>query len=206
MFVDEGVCGVRKTLHSNLASLVTDETSVRTLNIILDIVKNTCANPAAHNALVSLLDAVTDVTTNEVVAKTLGDLLHVARKVLKEPEFRVVWQEVMKGLNMLFNNAKKIESLLDMVFTNITELMHSENFDTNFENVVTNFIPLLRYQNLPLMGLVGKMLTMGGKHTGRSQFDKATHSRVYSNHSGRNDHGRSKQRRFDGHTTGNVRQ
>lgn len=151
------MCDVKYHLHEDLASVLADPVGLKTLNEARESTKNICMDPRAHNAIVDLLDVVTSITTDPNVSATLGRALYWTRKALKEKNFRVVWLEEMKGLNMLFDNVNAVRPLVDTVLDMTARVLRSDDFDSSFDSVVKTLAPAL--------GMVGnnKILSLAAR-------------------------------------------
>lgn len=137
-FFGQDSCDIKYHLHENLASILENNVGIEIINELRQNIKDICLDPKAHNAIVTLTDSVTDVTTNTNVSQTLGNIFYWARKIMKDPNFRIVWHETMKGVNMCFDKLPVTSQLTDTALNNLNLLLTHPKFDTTFESVIEN--------------------------------------------------------------------
>ncbi|XP_026818101.1 uncharacterized protein LOC113557026 [Rhopalosiphum maidis] len=145
-FFGQNSCDVKYNLHEKLASVINDEVGIDLVNELRQHVKNVCLDPKAHNAIVSLADGIIDVTTNTNVSQTLGNVFYWARKIMKDPNFRSVWHESMKGVNMCFDNIDVTNQITETLLNNLTLLLNHPKFDTTFEAVIKNLSKVINFR------------------------------------------------------------
>jgi len=145
-FIGQDTCDIKYNLHENLASALTNNVSVELLNELRQNVKDICLDPKAHNAIVALLDGIMDVTTDPNVSQSLGNVFYWARKVMKDPNFRVVWNENMKGVNMCFDNMALTRQITDTLIDNLVLLLNKPQFDSTFESVIKNLSKVINFR------------------------------------------------------------
>jgi hypothetical protein len=129
-----------------LAAVLNDEVGIDLINELRQQVKNACLDPKAHNAIVSLTDGITDLTTNTNISQTLGNIFYWARKIMKDPNFRSVWHESMKGVNMSFDNIDVTSQITETLLNNLTLLLNHPKFDTTFETVIKNLSKVINFR------------------------------------------------------------
>lgn len=145
-FFGQNACDVKYHLHENLASVLENDIGIEVINELRQNLKDICLDPKAHNSIVSLIDAVTDVTLNTNVSQTLGNIFYWARKVMKDPNFRIVWHESMKGVNMSFDKLPATRQITDMLLNNLNVLLTQPEFDTAFESVIDNIYKIVNFR------------------------------------------------------------
>lgn len=145
-FLGQDTCDIKYHLHENLASVLTNSAGVELLNDLRQNAKDICLDPKAHNALVAMFDGIVDVTTDTNVSQALGNIFFWARKIMKDPNFRIVWHENMKGINMCFNHIALVRKITDTLLDNLDLLLKNPNFDSTFESVVKNLAKVLNFR------------------------------------------------------------
>ncbi|XP_060847390.1 uncharacterized protein LOC132926967 [Rhopalosiphum padi] len=145
-FFGQNSCDVKYNLHEKLAAVLNDEVGIDLINELRQQVKNACLDPKAHNAIVSLTDGITDVTTNTNISQTLGNVFYWARKIMKDPNFLSVWHESMKGANMCFDNIDITIQITETLLNNLTLLLNHPKFDTTFETVIKNLSKVINFR------------------------------------------------------------
>ncbi|KAE9533246.1 hypothetical protein AGLY_009287 [Aphis glycines] len=145
-FFGQDSCDVKYHLHENLASILENDVGIEAINELRQNLKDICLNPKAHNSIVFLADTITDVTTNTNVSQTLGNVFYWARKIMKDPKFRVVWHESMKGVNMCFDKLPFTKLITDVVLNNFNLLLAHPKFDTEFETVINNISKVINFR------------------------------------------------------------
>jgi len=145
-FFGKNSCDVKYNLHEKLASVINNEVGIDLINELRQHAKNICLDPKAHNAIVSLTDGITDVTTNTNISQTLGNVFYWARKIMKDRNFRSVWHEVMKGTNMCFDNFDLTSQITETLLNNLTLMLNHPKFDTTFESVINNLSKVINFR------------------------------------------------------------
>jgi len=145
-FLGQDSCDIKYHLHENLASILENDVGIAAINEVRQNLKDICLDPKAHNSIVSLADAITDVTTNTNVSQTLGNVFYWARKIMKDPNFRIVWHESMTGVNMCFEKLPFTKQITDVVLNNFNLLLTHPKFDTEFETVIKNISKLINFR------------------------------------------------------------
>ena len=154
-FFRQNSCDIKYNLHEKLASVLSDEVGIDLINELRQNIKNICLDPKAHNAIVSLTDGITDVTTNTNISQTLGNIFYWARKIMKDPNFRIVWHETMKGVNMSFDNIEVTRQITDTLLDKLTLLLNHPKFDTTFEPVIQNLSKVIHFRKNIMSKAVG---------------------------------------------------
>jgi len=167
-FFGQNECDIKYNLHQNLASVLDSEIGRDLINQLRQNANDICLDPKAHNAIVSLTDGITDVTTNTNVSQTLGNIFYWARKIMKNPNFRLIWHETMQGVNMSFNNLPATKQITDTLLNNLTLLLNHPQFDTAFEPVVENISKVLNLRKNLMFKAASAFLPKSGRETRRS--------------------------------------
>ncbi|KAL4154254.1 hypothetical protein QTP88_002079 [Uroleucon formosanum] len=145
-FVGEDICDIKYNFHENLSSVLTDKVGLELLNELRQNIKDICLDQKSHNAIIALLDGIVDVTTDDNVSQSLGNIFYWARKAMKDPNYRIVWHQNMKGINMCFDNIKVTRQITGTLFDNLTLLLNHPKFDSTFESVVNNLSKMINFR------------------------------------------------------------
>lgn len=166
---DQDVCDVRVRFHEDLAGALTDTTSVHLLDQLRRELASICLDPKAHDGVIVLLDAVTDLTTDVNVSRSMSKSFYWARRAIKDPGFRNVWNETMKGVNSVFDRADRARTTVNTLFDNLTRLFDDPNFDARFEPVATNIGHMVNMPKKFLYSTVSRIVpkSASAKHDGR---------------------------------------
>ncbi|XP_025205843.1 uncharacterized protein LOC112602121 [Melanaphis sacchari] len=162
-FTGQNVCDIKYHFHENLASVITDDVGIKLINELRQNYKNICLDPMAHNSIVSLVDGIIDMTTNTNVSQTLGNTFYWARKIMKDPKFRAVWHETMKGVNMSLDNFEVTQQVTDTLFDQLSALLNHPKFDSTFESVVKNLSMLINFRK-NMFSKAGSFLSKQKRH------------------------------------------
>lgn len=168
-FIGQDTCDIKYQLHENLSSVLTSQAGVELLNELRQNVKDICLDPKSHNAIVALLDGVMDVTTDPNVSQSLGNIFYWARKIMKDPNFRIVWHENMKGVNMFFNNIAVTRQITDTIIDNLSLLLNNPNFDSTFESVIQNLSKMFNFHKSIMYKAAGALFSKPKTPTSRSK-------------------------------------
>jgi len=139
--------------------VLTSDVGVDLLNDLRQNIKEICLDPKAHNALVSLFDGIIDVTTDPNVSQSLGNIFYWARKIMKDPNFRIVWHENMKGINMSFDNLEVTRQVTDSLIDNLGLLLNNPRFDSTFEDVIQNLSKMINIRKNIVYGAAGALFS-----------------------------------------------
>ncbi|XP_060859449.1 uncharacterized protein LOC132936705 [Metopolophium dirhodum] len=169
-FIGQDTCDIKYNLHENLASMLTNSAGVELLNELRQNIKDICLDPKAHNAIVALLDGVMDVTTDTNVSQSLGNIFYWARKIMKDPKFRVVWHENMKGVNMCFDNIAVTRQITDTLIDNLVLLLNNPQFDSTFESVIKNLSKVINFRKNIMFKAAGALFSKPAAPKSRSNF------------------------------------
>ncbi|XP_001951405.1 uncharacterized protein LOC100166545 [Acyrthosiphon pisum] len=169
-FFGQDTCDIKYQLHENLASVLTNSAGVELLNELRQNIKDICLDPKAHNAIVALLDGVMDVTTDTNVSQSLGNIFYWARKVMKDPNFRIVWHENMKGVNMCFDNIEVTRQITDTIMDNLVLLLNHPKFDSTFESVIKNLSKVINFRKNIMYKAAGALFSKPAGPTPRPSF------------------------------------
>ncbi|XP_015376101.1 PREDICTED: uncharacterized protein LOC107170486 [Diuraphis noxia] len=140
-------CDIKYHLHENLASVLSNPVGVRILNNLRQSTHDICMDPKAHNGLVSLYDGIINLTTDTNISLTLGNIFFWVRKIMKNPNFRIIWHNNMKGLNMVFDNLDVVRQITKTIFDNLELILRSPHFDSTFDMKVQNLSNLQKLSN-----------------------------------------------------------
>lgn len=86
---------------------------------------------------------------------------------MKDANFRVVWHESMKGVNMSFDNLTVAWQITDTLLNNLNLLLNHPKFDTAFELVIENISKMINLRR-NFMFNAASVLILKGRQTKRS--------------------------------------
>lgn len=161
-FDGQDTCDIKYHLHENLATVLTNPLGVDVLNNLRQNVYNICLDPKAHNGAVGLFDGIIDLTTDTNVSQTLGNTFFWARKIMMNPNFRTVWHENMKGINMVFDNLDVSTQVTETVFDNLELILRNPKFNSTFEKMMQNLSKLLKFRNNVVLKAAGSLFSRRG--------------------------------------------
>ncbi|KAL5238804.1 hypothetical protein ACI65C_006214 [Semiaphis heraclei] len=161
-FDDPETCDIKYLLHENLATVLTNPSGVDILNNLRQNVYDICVDPVAHNGAVGLFDGIINLTTDVNVSKTMEEIFSWARKIMKNPNFRTVWHENMKGINMVFDNLDVATQITDTAFDNFNLILRHPNFNTTFDKMMQNLNKLLKFRNNIVFKTAGALFSKQG--------------------------------------------
>lgn len=130
------MCDIQYHLHENAAKVLQNDVGLRTLNELRQNAENMLLDPAVHNSLVSLMDTMVEVGTNPNFLETLNNVFYWVHQLVHDNQFRLVWSETMKGVQMMFDNHAIARQVGDALFDNVEKLLHSEYFDSSYDAVL----------------------------------------------------------------------
>lgn len=134
-------------MHENLATILQNPVGLGILDDSRQNLLNICVDPHAHNAIIGLLDGITDVATNPDVSQTIGNMFFWTRKVIKGREFQKAWLQAMVGVNRLFNHEKAAKRAVRALLDGSEKLLKCDQFDDKFEKVVEKLAQIISLKN-----------------------------------------------------------
>ncbi|XP_022166372.1 uncharacterized protein LOC111030941 [Myzus persicae] len=171
-FFGQDVCDIKYHLHENLATVLKSDVGVDLLNDLRQNINDICLDPKAHNALISMFNGIIDVTTDQNVSQSLGNIFYWARKIMKDPNFRMVWHENMKGVNMCFDNLAVTRQITDTTIEKLGLLLRAPSFDSTFENVIKNLSKVINFRKNFMYGAAGALFSKPSSPVKRSPSRK----------------------------------
>ncbi|VVC45712.1 Hypothetical protein CINCED_3A008574 [Cinara cedri] len=143
---DPKICRIKYRLHENLATILQNPWGLQILNDSRQNMMNICMDSQAHNAIIGLLDGITDVTTNPNVSRTIGNMFFWTRKVMKDKNFQNVWLQTMIGVNNLFKRQKPAKKVVIALLNSLDRFLVTDQFDEKFEKVVEKLTQIVSLQ------------------------------------------------------------
>lgn len=158
MSFDQSTCGIEYGLHENLASILSNDVGIRMINEMRQNFLNMCLDPVSHNALITMMNVVLDVTTDPNLSKTVGNTFYWIKKIIKDDRFKIIWHDTMKGVNLLFDDPETINELSNTMFDNMEALLTDPTFDYTLDKMMKSARSMINLRK-NLMNKAGSLLT-----------------------------------------------